>query len=57
MDDAIKLLREFGFPAAVAIFVLWRLDGHVRELARAQWELVSLVRELTRQWGNDPPER
>jgi hypothetical protein len=25
-------LRDFGFPAAVAAFVLWRVDGHVVDL-------------------------
>ena len=26
MDEWPKLIREIGFPAAVAFFVLWRLD-------------------------------
>jgi hypothetical protein len=34
-DDLIKLFRELGFPAGVAIFVLWRLESRLSELTHA----------------------
>jgi hypothetical protein len=34
-DDLIKLFRELGFPAGVAIFVLWRVEARLKELTTA----------------------
>ena len=31
--DLIGFIRDLGFPAAVALFVLWRLDNRLKELA------------------------
>jgi hypothetical protein len=31
--DVVTLFRELGFPAAVAIFVLWRLEARLKEIA------------------------
>ncbi len=47
MDEWLKFLRELGFPAAVAFFVLWRVDTtlhHIlRELAALRLELRDLA--------------
>lgn len=48
-DDVIKLFRELGFPAGVAIFVLWRLDA---QLARILAALVELRHQLAHR-GDD----
>lgn len=32
VDELTKLLRDVVFPAAVAIFVLWRLDRTLHEI-------------------------
>jgi len=46
MDDLIKLLRDFGFPVAVAAFVLYRVEPALKNLTAAIIELrVSLARE------------
>ena len=29
--DVIRFVRELGFPAVVAFFVLWRLEGAMRD--------------------------
>jgi len=34
VDEWVKLFREIGFPAAVAAFVLWRLEATLREVVR-----------------------
>ena len=34
-DDVVKLFKEIGFPAAVAAFVLWRLEARLREMVEA----------------------
>lgn len=42
-DDLIKLFRELGFPAGVAIFVLWRVEARLRELTSAVQTLALCV--------------
>ena len=34
IDDFVKLIQGVGFPAAIAFFVLWRLDGSMHEMIR-----------------------
>jgi hypothetical protein len=34
-DDVVKLFRELGFPAAVAAFVLWRVEARLKEITDA----------------------
>jgi hypothetical protein len=47
-DEVIKFFRELGFPAAVAAFVLWRIEARLRELserlALVNLALAALVR-------------
>lgn len=31
----LALVRDLGFPAGVAFFVLWRLEGRLKELTDA----------------------
>lgn len=31
----VKIIREIGFPSAVAGFVLWRIEQRLTELTRA----------------------
>jgi hypothetical protein len=44
-----RFVREVGFPAAVAIFVLWRLDGRVGQIVEAEAEQAMLLRRLVEQ--------
>jgi YvrJ-like protein len=39
VKDVIELIRELGFPVAVAAFVLWRLEMRLKELTAAITEL------------------
>lgn len=39
---AYAILREYGFPALVAIFVLVRLEGRLEKLTEAVWRLVAV---------------
>ena len=45
-DDLIKIFREIGFPAAVAGFVLWRLEGALREVVKTLVEVRLALKEL-----------
>jgi len=38
-DEMVKLFRELGFPAAVAIFVLWRVEARLVEIKDALIDL------------------
>jgi len=38
-DDLLKLFSSAAFPSAVAIFVLWRLDRRLVEIAQTVHEL------------------
>ena len=38
--DVIGFVRDLGFPAAVALFVLWRLDNRLKELADRFYAIV-----------------
>jgi hypothetical protein len=35
VDDFVKLIRDLGFPVAVAAFILWRLEARLKELTTA----------------------
>lgn len=39
MDQWAQLIRELGFPAAIAFFVIWRLDQRFLELIKEFREL------------------
>ena len=39
MDDVVKVLRDFGFPTAVAAFVLYRIEPALKNLTAAITEL------------------
>lgn len=39
LTQAIRLVREIGFPAVIAFFVLWRLEGAMRENTQKLAEL------------------
>ena len=49
MDDIIKLIGTIGFPAAVTIFVLVRLEARLRELTHA----VELLHRCLTRWSAD----
>ncbi len=53
MDEWAKLFRDFGFPAGIAVFVLWRLDKTLHEVLR---ELVRLRYAMYETIGRRPPE-
>lgn len=59
--EIISFVRDLGFPAAVALFVLWRLDNRLKELVdrlytmvqeeqRGHMEMVKAIKELERIW-------
>jgi len=57
MDEWVKLFRELGFPAAVAVYVLWRVDASIRELTRAVYELRTAMLERRHPLRpQDPPD-
>ena len=44
MDELVKFFREVGFPAGVAVFVLWRVETAIKDLTRTISDLtVALV--------------
>jgi hypothetical protein len=45
-DDLIKVFREIGFPAAVAGFVLYRLEGALKEVLKALVEVRLAIQAL-----------
>ena len=57
MDEWSKLAREFGFPAAVAFFVLWRLDASLKEVARGVEALRRAILSLPARERQRPPPR
>jgi len=44
LDTIIKLIQGVGFPVAVAMFVLVRLDRSVRDLTKAINELILFLK-------------
>lgn len=46
--EFVQALREIGFPAAVAIFVLYRLDGILRDVRDEIRELRHLLGDRRR---------
>jgi len=60
--EVVTLFRELGFPAAVAIFVLWRLDSRLKEIAEklvavhlAMATLIRIGDETNRTLEKSPP--
>lgn len=51
VEQVVKLFSDLGFPAGVAIFVLWRVETRLREITAA---LVDVRLTLARRF---PPER
>ncbi|MFQ5878495.1 MAG: YvrJ family protein [Acidobacteriota bacterium] len=55
MPDLYEFVRNFGFPGAVAFFLLWRVEGRLREIREQIAMLnVRLVLLLDRS-GPRPP--
>jgi hypothetical protein len=48
-DDVVKLFRELGFPAAVAAFVLWRLEARLKEVVDALTSVRLALAAMIRQ--------
>jgi YvrJ-like protein len=44
IDAIIRFVQGVGFPAVVAIFVLWRLDAAMRALVKEIHELSVFLR-------------
>ncbi|MDP3940548.1 MAG: YvrJ family protein [Deltaproteobacteria bacterium] len=55
MDDLVKLISTIGFPAAVTIFVLVRLETRLRELTTAVQELRHALIGRKPFRSTDPP--
>jgi len=53
MEQVGPVLREFGFPAAVAFFVLWRLDATLRQVRDELRELRQLMGDRRRNLSGD----
>ena len=53
LDVALRLVKDVGVPAAIAFFVLWRLDRHLVALTKQVMELHGCIKavldELTRR--------
>lgn len=50
MDDLAKMIRDFGFPIAVAVWLLWQQREHAR---RCEKDNDDLWAELKRMKGED----
>lgn len=48
-DEIVKLFKELGFPAAVAAFVLWRLEARLREMVAALGAVRETLATIVRQ--------
>lgn len=55
MVEFYQFVQNVGFPAAVAIFVLWRLDARLLDIVRELRDLRGLLGERRR--GEDHPRR
>lgn len=53
-EELMKFIRELGFPAAVAIYALWRIEAAVQQLAHAisRLEIALVARGIIEP---DPP--
>ncbi len=56
MDDAIKVIRELGFPVAVAAFVLIRLERQLERLTEAITALKLCLARSGQGRNHPPPE-
>ncbi len=54
LEDIIKLVQGVGFPAAVAAFVLLRVESRLKELADAVTKLDSSIAVLEVKSGAKP---
>lgn len=46
IDKAIALLKAFGFPTAVAVWFLWKIQTFMDQLTVSQTQLVELLRQI-----------
>lgn len=46
MDELLKAISTVGFPIAITIYIIIRLEGVVRENTKATLEKNTLIREL-----------
>jgi len=53
MTEWIAFIQGVGFPAAVAFFVLWRIEASVQELRRAIVDLQIAIATDTRSRRDD----
>jgi len=44
VNELLEFIKVLGFPAAVAFFVLWRLDKRLEELTKVLAELCSKIK-------------
>ena len=42
----VGVVKDLGFPVAVAAYLIWRLDGLLREQTAALWALHQAVERL-----------
>lgn len=54
MPDLYELLRNFGFPAFVAAFLLWRVDKRLHRIAEILTTMTSQLAILINR--RDPPQ-
>jgi len=46
MEEVARLIGNLGFPIAITIYIIVRLEGVVRENTKATLENNTLIREL-----------
>jgi len=54
-EQLIAVLREFGFPAVVAVLVLWRFDGRLDGILRELRAIRIALAINGRRRIDDPP--
>lgn len=53
LDVWVRLVRDLGFPAVVAFYLLWRLDGQVSSIVRELSETRDAMRAVVRMHEED----
>jgi hypothetical protein len=46
IDKTIALLKAFGFPAAIAVWFLWKIQVFMDALTVSNTQVVELMRQL-----------
>jgi hypothetical protein len=57
MDQAITLLREFGFPIFVCLWFMWRMEKKIDAFMENQLKVLLAITVLAQAMDVDLPEQ